>query len=218
LIRTPLEARMPHSHRAPRPFTVARVLDGRSVAVRQAPGGRVLGHAGPRTEFGSPTRLSVAERRGRWLGVESPALPNGRLAWIDERSPALVRARTRVSLRVDLSQRRATLLDGTRAVRRMRVDVGAPASPTPTGRFAVTDKLAGSRFSSSYGCCIVALSGRQPRPPATWRGGNRLAIHGTGAPGNVGGGVSAGCLHAADADLRVLMRRVPLGTPVFIRE
>jgi lipoprotein-anchoring transpeptidase ErfK/SrfK len=36
-------------------------------------------------------------------------------------------------------------------------------------------------------------------------------------PVAIGAAASAGCLRASDADLRALMRRVPLGTPVFIR-
>ncbi len=53
--------------------------------------------------------------------------------------------------------------------------------------------------------------------PAGWQGGNRLAIHGTNNPASIGVPSSAGCLHADAEDLKVLMRRVPLGTPVFIR-
>jgi lipoprotein-anchoring transpeptidase ErfK/SrfK len=71
--------------------------------------------------------------------------------------------------------------------------------------------------ASYYGCCILALNGHQPKLPAGWQGGNRLAIHGTNAPGTIGSAASAGCLRAADSELQVLMRRVPLGTPVFIR-
>ena len=82
----------------------------------------------------------------------------------------------------------------------------------------MTDKLSGSRYGPYYGCCIVALSGHQPHLPAGWPGGDRLAIHGTDSPGAIGTAASAGCLRAADGDLRVLMRRVPLGTPVFIRD
>jgi hypothetical protein len=81
----------------------------------------------------------------------------------------------------------------------------------------VTDKLHGATYGSYYGCCILALNGHQTNLPPGWTGGNRLAIHGTNAPGTIGTAASAGCLRAADADLRVLMRRVPLGTPVFIR-
>jgi lipoprotein-anchoring transpeptidase ErfK/SrfK len=53
--------------------------------------------------------------------------------------------------------------------------------------------------------------------PAGWQGGDRLAIHGTNDPSSIGVPSSAGCLHADADDLRYLMRRVPLGTPVFIR-
>ena len=44
-----------------------------------------------------------------------------------------------------------------------------------------------------------------------------MAIHGTSDPTSIGAAASAGCLRAADSDLRLLMRRVPLGTPVIIR-
>ena len=121
--------------------------------------------------------------------------------------------RTRLEIDVDLSQRRATLRRSSRVLRRFVVGVGRPGSPTPTGRFSVTDKLNGPAYSAYYGCCILALSATQPNLPAGWSGGNRIAIHG----GPTGSAVTAGCIHAADADLRSLMRLVPLGTPVLIR-
>ena len=40
-----------------------------------------------------------------------------------------------------------------------KVTIGSGASPTPVGRFAVTDKLRGADFGSYYGCCILAISG-----------------------------------------------------------
>jgi lipoprotein-anchoring transpeptidase ErfK/SrfK len=103
-------------------------------------------------------------------------------------------------------------------IRRTSIGVGRAGSPTPTGRFAVTDKLNGSDYSAAYGCCILALSAIQPNLPAGWSGGNRVAIHGTLASSDFGRAVSAGCMHASDADLRSLMRIVPLGTPVVIRQ
>ncbi len=51
---------------------------------------------------------------------------------------------------------------------------------------------------------------------ARWTGGDRLAIHATSDPRDLGRRVSAGCVRALDADLRYLMRGVPLGTPVVI--
>jgi lipoprotein-anchoring transpeptidase ErfK/SrfK len=99
----------------------------------------------------------------------------------------------------------------------MLVGVGRAGSETPTGRYAVTDKLPGPAYSSSYGCCILALSATQPNLPSGWTGGNRIAIHGTPSASDFGRAISAGCLHARDSDLRYLMRSLPLGTPVVIR-
>jgi lipoprotein-anchoring transpeptidase ErfK/SrfK len=96
------------------------------------------------------------------------------------------------------------------------VGIGRPGSPTPAGRFSITDKLSGGTFGPFYGCCILALSGHQTNTPAGWQGGDRLAIHGTNDPGSIGVPSSAGCLHADAEDLKVLVRRVPLGTPVLI--
>jgi L,D-transpeptidase catalytic domain len=203
--------------RQPRAVHTIVVVHG-PVPLRARPNGRVIARAGARTEFGSTRVMSVAARRGPWLGVVATELPNGRLAWVHRRNSALDLRRTAYSLHADLSGRRLELRKGGRRVRRLRVAIGRRGSETPTGRFAVTDKLSGSAYGPYYGCCILALNGHQPRLPAGWRGGDRLAIHGTDSPSTIGAAASAGCLRAADAGLRVLMRRVPLGTPVFIRK
>jgi len=189
----------------------------RSVPMRARPNGRVVARAAARTEFGGRRVLGVAARRGPWLGVTVPELPNGKLAWVNSRHPGLDFRRTAYSLHADLSGRWLELRRNGRRLRRITVAVGRPGSDTPTGRFAVTDKLSGSSYGPYYGCCILALNGKQPNLPPGWQGGNRLAIHGTDSPGTIGAAASAGCLRAGDADLQVLMRRVPLGTPVFVR-
>jgi L,D-transpeptidase catalytic domain len=189
-----------------------------TVPLRERPNGRALAWASGRTEFGSPRVLSVTARRGPWLGVIATELPNGRLAWVHRDNGGLTFRRTGYSLHVDLSGRWLELRKGGRRQRRMTVGIGASGSETPTGRFAVTDKLNGGSYSTSYGCCILALSGHQRHLPAGWHGGDRLAIHGTPVAATIGDASSAGCLRAGDADLHVLMRRVPLGTPVFIRD
>jgi hypothetical protein len=206
---------------APRPrrrpgFTIVHVRLGHRVSLRIKPRGHVFRRIGSRTQFGSRQTLTVADRRGRWLGVTTSERRNGKLAWVDGRSSALEPHRTRVSLHLDLSLRRLQLRAGRRTLRSAPVGIGAPGSPTPTGRFAVTDKLAGPRYSGVYGCCILALSGKQEKPPAGWRGGTRLAIHGTPGRSGTFTGASAGCVRADRRTLRLLMRQVPLGTPVFV--
>jgi hypothetical protein len=189
---------------------VARPL-GSELVVRAAPAGAVLARLGRRTEFGSPVALAVAARRGRWLGVITPLRPNGKLAWIDART---VRTST-VTLRIDisLSKQRLQLLEGGIVLARTHLGIGAAGTPTPTGRFAVTDKLVGAGYGAVYGCCILALSAHQPRPAPDWRGSDtRIAIHGGAL-----GAISNGCLHAPTSALRILMAHVPLGTRVMIR-
>jgi lipoprotein-anchoring transpeptidase ErfK/SrfK len=105
---------------------------------------------------------------------------------------------------------------GGRAVRRIEVAIGAPSSPTPTGRFAVAEKLPGSEVGAAYGCCVLGLTAHQPHPPAGWNPHQAyyVAIHGGDG---IGEDASAGCLHASEPDLRYLMRTIPLGTAITIR-
>lgn len=47
-------------------------------------------------------------------------------------------------------------------------------------------------------------------------GGDRIAIHGTDDPASVGTAASHGCMRVGDSDIRLLIAKVPLGTPVVI--
>ena len=199
----------------PEPHLIVSVRPGTSLALRSRPFGPVVRRVGSSTEFGSPRALAVLRtQRGRWLAVTQPELGN-RLGWVDARSAGLRYTRTALRLDVDLSSRTLVLFRGRSVVRRMLVGVGRAGSETPTGQYAVTDKLPGPAYSAY--CCILALSATQPNLPSGWTGGNRIAIHGTPSASDFGRAVSAGCLHARDWDLRYLMRGLPLGTPVVIR-
>ena len=188
---------------------------GAKVPLRSSPGGKVVDTLGPRTEFGSRTVLAVFRRRGRWAGVPTPLLSNGELGWV-RLDPSKLRAGwTRYQIGVDLSRRVAQLRLGDRVLRSFTVTVGAPDSATPTGRFAVTDTFRGN-LNPAYGCCAVAITARQTRLPSGWLGGDRIAIHGTTGP--LGAALSNGCVRAANQMMSVLVRRVPPGAPVVIRQ
>lgn len=209
----------PQAAAAAKPATPAgRFLTARVLAptqLRATPGGRPLQWIGRRTEFDSPRVLSVTARRGGWLRVLASERPNGKQAWIPARRVQL--GGTDWAIHVDRSARRLTLRRDGRAVRSFPVAVGRPGTETPTGRFAVTDKLRPSDPASPYGCCLLALSGHQTRLLPGWPGGDRLAIHATPNLWTVGKAASLGCMRARPADIRRLMRTVPAGTPVFIR-
>jgi hypothetical protein len=197
---------------------IAHVQPGSTIALRASPSGRVVGRVGSITPFGSDRALGVITSRGsRWLGVTEAGFGHNRLVWVDAQDAGLHFARTEVALDADLSSRTLVVRQNGLAVRRFRVGVGRPGSPTPTGSFAITDKLDGRVYGAFYGCCIIALSAMQHHLPPGWRGGNRVAIHGTPSSSDFGRAVSAGCLHASDSALRFLMRVAPLGATVTIR-
>jgi lipoprotein-anchoring transpeptidase ErfK/SrfK len=194
-------------------FKTASVL--RRTTLRASPGGQVVAKIGRRTEFGSARVLGVTGRRAGWLRVIASERKNEQRGWIRPRAVRL--GATEISIHVNRSARRLVLKRGSDVLRRMPIAVGRPGNETPLGRFAVTDLLRTGRADSPYGCCAVALSGHQTRLEPGWPGGDRLAIHGTPNEETVGTAASLGCMRAYDADIRALMRRVPLGAPVFIR-
>jgi lipoprotein-anchoring transpeptidase ErfK/SrfK len=191
------------------------VRRGREVEIRTEPGGgEVAEVVDKRTEFSSPTVLGVVKSVGRWAAVTTPRMANGELGWVKLDPKRLRAGWTPLSVVIDVSDRVAVLRDEDEVVRSFAVTVGMPGSPTPTGRFSVTDTFRGD-LQAAYGCCAVALSATQPHVPSGWLGGNRIAIHGTYGP--LGVAASSGCVRAADADVSKLVDRVPLGAPVFIR-
>jgi lipoprotein-anchoring transpeptidase ErfK/SrfK len=212
-LRTTTVAPTPREDRAPSGDAVARIT--RRTTLRSAPAGQRLATIGPDTQWGTPRYLPVVRRRDGWLGVVATEVPNGRLAWV--RAGATRPAVSTTRIVVDLSRRRLRVIgtDG-KTLLRVTVGVGAAATPTPVGRFAITDGLR-TEPGSPYGCCILALSGHQPDVPQGWTGGDRLAIHGTDDPASIGAAASSGCLRAGDRDMRRLMARVGLGTLVEIR-
>ena len=183
------------------------------IVLRARPAGRRLVRVGPRGPLGGPLVFGVVGVRGRWVEVTAEALPNGQYGWVEFGRDVSVQP-VEWKLRASLSRRALYVLRGGRLVRTIPVGIGAPGSPTPTGHFAVAEKVAGP-FGPAYGCCILALTARQPNLPAGWntRITYYVAIH---AGSGQGSAVSAGCLHATEADVRYLMRTVPLGTPVQI--
>lgn len=191
------------------------VRGGRSIRIYDAPRGNVIATQRDATEFGSPSVFAVERQTKRWFGISTPLVANGSLGWIRDDTRTLRGGYIDYSIDVDLSTLTASLSRDGSEIRSWPISIGAPASPTPTGTFAVTDTFRGG-LNPAYGCCALAISATQSNLPSTWLGGNRIAIHGTNSP--LGTAVSNGCIHSADAEVAALVATVPLGTPVTIHE
>ena len=178
-------------------------------------GGRRLARMARRTTFRSPRIVTVVRRRGDWIAVLAPELRNHQVGWVDGRRGVRL-YRTSWSLEADLSSRHVTVRRAGGVVRRLPVAIGRPSAPTPTGRFAVTDRLTTGTDFGPYGCCVLPLTGHQPSVPQGWGGGDRLALHATPAVQSIGHAASLGCLRATNEVMRRLVRQIPLGTPMRI--
>jgi lipoprotein-anchoring transpeptidase ErfK/SrfK len=105
------------------------------------------------------------------------------------------------------------------------VAVGQPAYPTPTGRFAITDKQVNPVWSvpnspwagELQGTTVEGGSAANPLK-ARWMGiTNGVGIHGTGEDWSIGTRASHGCIRMHVSDVIDLFKRVPVGTPVLIK-
>jgi lipoprotein-anchoring transpeptidase ErfK/SrfK len=183
-------------------------------ALRATPGGRTLAQLATKTQFGSPAAFWVVKHMPGWLGVMSSQAGNNRVAWIAQSSASL--SRVPWEIEVSTRSRRLTVLDGGKVVERFTVAVGAFGAPTPTGRFAVTDRLLTGDPEGPYGCCILALSAHSPHAIQGWTGGTRIAIHSTPEVTSIGEAASHGCVRVTLAEGRWLLDHIPLGTPTLI--
>ena len=146
--------------------------------------------------------------------VQIPRRPNGVTAWVPAPQIAVATVRTRIV--VDISERRVTLYDSGRKVLTTKAAVGAPATPTPTGRFYVNQRLIPTDKSGPFGPGAVGVSAFS-NVLTGWVQGGPIAIHGTNAPWSIGKAVSNGCVRIPNRILKKLFARALNGTPVLIR-
>jgi lipoprotein-anchoring transpeptidase ErfK/SrfK len=149
----------------------------------------------------------------RMYKIQVPIRPNGSTAWIRAADVEIRVIHTRIS--VDLSRRRITLFEDGRPVLVTTAAIGAPSTPTPTGRFYVNQRLLSGNPLGDYGPGAVGLSAFSP-VLLNWPQGGPIAIHGTNAPQMIGFAISHGCLRVRNDDIRHLLRVVQEGTPVEI--
>lgn len=201
---------------------VAKILIGTSV--RSAPGrGRTVWRATPRiARTHAPRRLLVvgasAWSGGReWIPVRLPMRPNERVGWV--RADTVRVQRSRWYLEVRVGARTLLAWHRGRVIRRSRVVVGAAATPTPRGLFAVQEVVAQRDPSGFLGPWALHLTAHSNVLFDYGGGQGRAAIHGRGGESlldPLGSARSNGCVRIDNRDVRWLAARVTAGTPVEI--
>lgn len=155
-----------------------------------------------------------------WVRLRLPWRPNDAAGWLP--ADLLELRATRWRIEIARARRTLTLLHAGRRALRVSVVVGAPATPTPGGLFAVA--CAWRNPASSFsGAWIVALTAHS-RVLRRFDGGQgTVGIHGRGGASlldPLGTAASHGCVRLANDDIRRLVRAVGrdalAGVPVRI--
>jgi lipoprotein-anchoring transpeptidase ErfK/SrfK len=192
----------------------------RDTIIRARPNGRRVGKLPASSVYLGQSMtawVQAVSADGRWGKVTLPwTKPVARTGWI--RLDGLAGRTTTTMVVADLSERRVHVYRGCRELFSVRSAIGRPGSPSPRGRFWVTDRVpVPGAQQASFGSYAFGLSTVQPNLPAGWTGGDQMAIHGTGAPGSIGEAASAGCLRVSEDALRRLKPLLRSGTPVIIK-
>jgi lipoprotein-anchoring transpeptidase ErfK/SrfK len=188
--------------------------------VLRRPGGARLAAFGRLNVNGVPTVFALlgeqldASCRPALYRVQVPLRPNGVTGWVAPRVLEVAIVRTRIE--VDLSSRRLTLFRRGRPVLRAPVAIGSSATPTPTGRYYVNQRLIPADRSGPFGPGAVGISAFS-NVLTGWTQGGPIAIHGTNAPWSIGQAVSNGCIRLQNSVLLRVFRVALAGTPVIIR-
>ena len=209
------DAALPKAPIDSRPFEttdgeVVRPL--RSLAVYAAPGSRPFAKVTPSTRIGD-TWLPVIGQRPGWTQVLLPSRPNGSTGWV--RTAQVERRTTPYLVRVHLGSRRLELYADGALVGSWPVAVGAPETPTPSGRTFLLGSITDD--AQSFSPVILPLGAHSDSLKSYGGGPGTVAIHGWPDDSVFGTAVSHGCVRVPDDALDQLSQ-VPLGTLVVIDE
>jgi lipoprotein-anchoring transpeptidase ErfK/SrfK len=199
--------------------TVAAIVRAGARAYHR-PGARPFARFGRLNQNGVPTvfRVLAAVRTRncspRWYRVQLPIKPNGVTGYV--RAAAVDTGRVRTRIVVDLSARKLTFFRRGKLILRTAVAVGSSATPTPTGRYYVNQRLISEDPRGPFGPAAIGISAFSTVLTG-WVQGGPVAIHGTNDPSSIGRAVSNGCIRVRNPILRKLFKATPAGTPVLIR-
>ena len=226
LVAAPATAptRVPTSPNAPRTATVAALTAPRGaslVAVARRSVVRAVSPNGTRTwrlhnpnADGAPlVMLVIGQRTGGYL-VRIPARPNGSTGWIRESDVTI--GVTEYSLRISKSRHLLYVYRLGALKRTVKVGLGRPSAPTPSGRYFLAELLQSSNPYGAYGPYAYGLSAFSSVYTEFEGGPGQIGMHGTNDPSSIGRNVSHGCIRMGRTNIIWLARRVPAGTPITI--
>jgi lipoprotein-anchoring transpeptidase ErfK/SrfK len=116
---------------------------------------------------------------------------------------------------VSIPDRKLALMEENRVVKVYDVAVGAPASPSPSGEFQITERLENPTY---YSPGVVIEPGAGNPLGTRWMGLNikGFGIHGTNSPDSIGHNASHGCIRLRNREVEELFVRLKVGDRVSL--
>jgi lipoprotein-anchoring transpeptidase ErfK/SrfK len=94
--------------------------------------------------------------------------------------------------------------------------IGKSDTPTPGGRYYLTELLQAPNPKGAYGPYAYGLSGYSTTLTQFQGQDAIIGIHGTNEPQSLGKSVSHGCVRVGNTVISRMAKMLPLGTPVQI--
>nr|WP_237702936.1 MULTISPECIES: L,D-transpeptidase [Protofrankia] len=165
-------------------------------------------------EAGAPRVFLVVAKLPGWWQVLLPVQPAGTTGWVKD---AQVKA-SQTSYRVEVARKehRLRVYDKQQVVVDEPTAVGTGDTPTPGGKFYLTELLQPRNPAGAYGPYAFGLSGFSTTLDSFEGRAPVIGIHGTNQPNLLGQDVSHGCIRVSNETITRLARLLPLGTPVEI--
>jgi lipoprotein-anchoring transpeptidase ErfK/SrfK len=127
---------------------------------------------------------------------------------------------------LELGKRTISLLEGSTVLGKWPVAIGDPATPTPTGRYSIRNKVVNPQYQSTKTGKNNPTIGANGPLGDRWLGfhntsKDQFGIHGTPPAWawavNQGAAVTHGCVRMLGPHVRALFQQVDVGTPVLVK-
>jgi lipoprotein-anchoring transpeptidase ErfK/SrfK len=158
--------------------------------------------------------LVEEQRQDGWVRVLLAERPNGSAGWIRQSDVKIIQNPYRVE--VNLGAHEIEVFQGTSEIYKGDVAIGAPSTPTPTGRSYIRVLLETPDPTSVYGPYAYGLSGYSDVLTEFNGGDGEIGLHGNNDASVLGKSVTAGCIRMDNEQITKLAKVLPLGTPVEI--
>jgi lipoprotein-anchoring transpeptidase ErfK/SrfK len=214
------------------PFTIATTkVDQLRIYRQPRTAGSLVATLRAKTSYGNTTTLltdsDVSNPVWGWIPVIVPLhKPNYTTGWVQASDVTLTQ--TSYAIDISLSQHTLVLRNAGQPVLTTKIIIGASKSPTPTGRFFLTDPINCNtiavpgyplgKCSPVYGAFAIGTSGLSDVLDSFDGTIPQIALHGTDLPASqLGTDQSNGCVRMPNDVITQIARLTPLlGTPLTI--